>query len=180
MPRTFERRGRNHERDDDRVQAAIDVARRSRRFILVGGVAATAHGSARLTQDLDIVIVYDREPENIDRLVKALEILNPYPRGAPPGLPFLWDRETIHQGLNFTLSTTAGDIDLLGEIVGGGSFSNLQDHTVTLHIYGIQCLCLDLETLIHVKRAAGRPKDFEAIAELELIWNEQANGDPDH
>jgi len=30
-------------------------------FIIVGGAAAIAHGSARLTQDLDVV--YDRAPE---------------------------------------------------------------------------------------------------------------------
>jgi hypothetical protein len=28
---------------------------------------------------------------------------------------------------------------------------------------------LDLDALIRVKRAAGRPKDFEAIAELESL-----------
>ena len=31
---------------------------------------------------------------------------------------------------------------------------------------------LDLDKLIEVKRAAGRPKDFEAIAELEAIREE--------
>jgi len=56
-------------------------------FIIVGGAAATAHGSARLTQDLGIV--YRRTPENISRLVRALAPHEPYPRGAPPGLPFV-------------------------------------------------------------------------------------------
>ena len=36
-------------------------------FILVGGLAAIAHGSARLTQDVDVV--YRRTDVNIDRLV---------------------------------------------------------------------------------------------------------------
>jgi hypothetical protein len=35
------------------------------------------------------------------------------------------------------------------------------------------CLCLDLDKLIEVKRAAGRPKDLEAIAELEAIREER-------
>ncbi|PYO55521.1 MAG: hypothetical protein DMD83_19215, partial [Candidatus Rokuibacteriota bacterium] len=60
--------------------------------ILVGGVAATAHGSSRLTLDLDLV--YRRSPENIERLVAALAPLHPYLRGAPPGLPFRWDART--------------------------------------------------------------------------------------
>ena len=57
-------------------------------FIVVGGASAIAHGSARLTQDLDIV--YQRTPENLDRLVAALSDYKPYLRGAPPGLPFRW------------------------------------------------------------------------------------------
>ena len=75
------------------------------------GVAATIHGSARVTQDLDIV--YARTPENFARLVAALAPHAPYLRGAPPGLPFRWDAETIRRGLNFTLTTTLGDVDLL-------------------------------------------------------------------
>jgi hypothetical protein len=60
-------------------------------LILVGGVAATVHGSARLTRDVDVV--YARTDENIGRLVDALAPLSPYLRGAPPGLPFRWDAE---------------------------------------------------------------------------------------
>jgi hypothetical protein len=39
-------------------------------------------------------------------------------RGAPPGLPFRFDEAKIQSGLNFTLSTSLGDLDLLGEITG--------------------------------------------------------------
>ena len=140
-------------------------------FILVGGVAAAAHGAPRATFDVDVV--YDRSPENIARLVEALTPQKPYLRGAPPGLPFLWDAETIAHGLNFTLTTRLGDLDLLGEIVGGGSYVELLPHTVALSLFGMQCRCLDLAMLIQVKRAAGRPKDLEAIAELEALREEQ-------
>jgi hypothetical protein len=58
-------------------------------FIVVGGAAAIAHGSARLTQDLDIV--YERSVANLERLVAALGDEKPYLRGAPPGRPFVWD-----------------------------------------------------------------------------------------
>ena len=73
-------------------------------FIVVGGAAAIAHGSSRLTQDLDIV--YERSQKNLERLVGALENEKPYVRGAPPGLPFVWDLSTISRGLNFTLTTS--------------------------------------------------------------------------
>ncbi len=70
------------------------LAQASIEFIIVGGAAATAHGSARLTEDLDIV--YRRTDENVSRLIRALTPYEPYLRGAPPGLPFRWDELTIH------------------------------------------------------------------------------------
>lgn len=139
-------------------------------FILVGGVAARAHGSARLTQDVDVS--YSRSAPNLARLVAALAPLQPYLRGAPPGLPFEWSVATLRAGLNFTLTTTAGDIDLLGEIVGGGRYEDLLPHTITVTAFGRELRLLDLPWLIHVKRAAGRPKDLEVLAELEALAEE--------
>lgn len=137
----------------------------------MGGAAATAHGSARLTVDLDVV--YRRTPENIARLVSALNPLEPYLRGAPPGLPFDWSEETVRKGLNFTLTTKLGALDLLGEVTGGGNYEALLSDAVKLNVAGVECLCLGLRRLIEVKRAAGRPKDFDAIAELEVIEEER-------
>jgi predicted nucleotidyltransferase len=140
-------------------------------FIIIGGAAATAHGSARLTEDLDIV--YRRTEDNIARLVSALATYNPYLRGAPTGLPFKWEERTLRNGLNFTLHTTLGALDLFGEIAGGGDYDELLPHSIRLRIYGVECYCLGLERLIYVKRAAGRPKDLETIAELEAILEER-------
>jgi predicted nucleotidyltransferase len=141
------------------------------KFIIVGGAAATAHGSSRLTDDLDLV--YQREPENVRRLVETLGPHQPYLRGAPPGLPFTWDDETIWRGLNFTLTTDLGSVDLLGEITLGGTYERLLPHSIRLQVFGYECLCLGLERLIEVKRAAGRPKDLEAVAELQAILEER-------
>ncbi len=141
-------------------------------YILVGGAAATAHGSARLTLDLDIV--YRRAEDNIRRLASALAPYTPYLRGAPPGLPFTWDDRTIRRGLNFTLTTDLGPIDLLGEIVGGGGYDDLLPDCITIKAFGVACQCLGLPRLIQVKRAAGRPKDLEAVAELEAILEERS------
>jgi len=140
-------------------------------FIIVGGAAATAHGASRLTEDLDIV--YRRAAENLRHLVAALKDYAPYPRGAPLGLPFCWEERTIANGLNFTLTTTHGDLDILGEITGGGGYEQLLPHTVVLKLFGVECRCLSVSRLIEVKRAAGRPKDYDAIAELEAIQEER-------
>ena len=140
------------------------------RFIVVGGAAATAHGSARLTLDLDIV--YERSTDNVAHVVSALAPLHPYLRGAPAGLPFTFDAATLERGLNFTLTTDAGWVDLLGEITGGGTYAQLLPHTIAVTLFGRDSRVLDLPHLIAVKRASGRPKDLEAIAELEALLAE--------
>lgn len=134
------------------------------KFIVVGGAAAIAHGSARLTKDLDVV--YQRSAENIVHLVSALAPYKPYLRGAPEGLRFEWETATLVRGLNFTLTTTTGDIDLFGEIPGGGAYEQLAPAAVELSIFGSRCLCLSVQQLIRAKRATGRPKDCK----LSLSW----------
>jgi hypothetical protein len=143
-------------------------------FIIIGGMAATAHGSAHVTADL--AVVYGRSADNIARLAQALAPLAPYLRGAPPGLPFRFDAGTIRSGLNFTLTTVAGDLDVLGEATGGGTYEALLPHTEVHSVLGLDVRFVDLETLIRLKRAAGRPKDLERIAELEAIADERQKG----
>lgn len=141
------------------------------RFIIIGGIAGMAHGAARATYDIDIV--YSRDPDNVKRLVAALQPHQPYLRGAPPGLPFSWDARTVQGGLNFTLTTALGPIDLLGEVAGGGFYEELLPFSEELEVFGIKCRVVGLEKLIQLKRAAGRPKDFEAIAELQALLDER-------
>jgi hypothetical protein len=140
-------------------------------YVVVGGVAAKAQGSARFTADVDVV--YGRKKDNIERIVAAFASLHPYLRGAPPGLPFKWDVETIEHGLNFTLTTDLGDIDFLGEIVGGGGYEQLEPHIDRRWAFGVAVPCLSLEKLIEVKRAAARRKDLEAVAELIALLEER-------
>ncbi|MGO4882481.1 MAG: hypothetical protein ACLP59_16860 [Bryobacteraceae bacterium] len=136
-------------------------------FILVGGIAAAVHGSPRATQDVDVV--YRRTTGNLNRLVDALGPYHPHLRGAPPGLAFHLDLETLRRGCNFPLVTDLGWIDLLGEILGGGTYEELVAHSILEDVFGVRCYVTDLDTLIRMKRLAGRPRDFEVIAELELL-----------
>lgn len=140
------------------------------RFVIIGGVAATLHGSARVTYDLDVV--YDRSVDNLERLVAALSPFRPYLRGAPAGLPFRFDIETLTRGLNFTFTTTEGPIDLLGEVAGIGTYAAARQHAVEAELFGATTYFLELDALIAAKAAAGRPKDLEAIAELDAIREE--------
>ncbi|CAB1073184.1 hypothetical protein D1AOALGA4SA_1783, partial [Olavius algarvensis Delta 1 endosymbiont] len=125
----------------------------------------------RATFDLDVV--YSRDPDNIIHLVETLAPYSPYLRDAPDGLPFIFDQKTVQSGLNFTLTTQLGNLDLLGEVVGGGTYEDLLPYSQKIEVFGVRCFCLGIERLIRVKRAAGRPKDFEVVAELETILEEK-------
>jgi hypothetical protein len=135
-------------------------------YILIGGLAASVHGSARFTSDIDIL--YKRNKENIVKIVSALKNIKPYLRGAPKGLPFLLDEKTLEAGLNFTLTTELGYLDLFAEIPGG-KYDEVIQETFLVDVFEKKIICVNLKELIRLKKASGRPKDFEAIAELELI-----------
>ena len=141
------------------------------RFIVIGGGAAVAHGWARTTYDVDVV--YARDLANLQSIVAALAPHQPYLRGAPPGLPFRWDELTLQAGLNFTLTTTLGDLDILGEVAGGGTYEELLPSSEEMSVFGTRCRFVTLEKLIQLKRAAGRVKDLEVIAELEALLEER-------
>ncbi len=137
-------------------------------FVVIGGLAVISHGHVRATLDLDIC--YARTPENLERLVRALAELRPRLRGAPAELPFFWDVRTLRNGLNFTLTTTAGDIDVLGEVTGLGGYGELALRSETVDLYGTKVRIMSLADLIRSKAAAGRAKDLvdlEALRRLE-------------
>lgn len=140
-------------------------------FIVAGGVAANILGSARAT--LDLHVIYRRTVDNMQRLATCLAPLHPRLRGAPAELPFRLDLPTLKRGLNFTLTTDLGSLDLLGEITGGGTYEDLAAESLASSEFGPTARCLTLERLIATKRAAGRPKDLVALSELEVLLEER-------
>lgn len=145
----------------------LDVLIRHRvRFILVGGIAAQAHGSPSLTGDLDIC--YARDRDDLDRLAAALVDLSAVRRGLPadsPRMPPL-DARTLRAGGLFTLTTRYGDFDILATPDPGFDYQLLLDHAVTTVVHGAPVHIASLSDLIQMKRAAGRPKDR---IELEIL-----------
>lgn len=137
-------------------------------FIVVGGVAAAAHGATRITSDLDIVYQAD-DPANLHRLGQLLASWNAYPRGIDPGLPFIMDGRTLHSAPLLTLTSSEGDIDVLATISGVGGYSAISEHSEGVEAFGVKFRIIDLPTLIKAKRAAGRPRDFEHLPELEAL-----------
>jgi hypothetical protein len=136
-------------------------------FVIIGGLSATFHGSARITYDLDIC--YARTSANLRRLAAALAPFHPRPRGFPAGLPFVWDETTLRNGTIFTLQTQIGEIDLLAEVAGLGDFEAVKAHSMMVEAFDRRVAILDLPGLIRAKRAAGREKDLSALPELESL-----------
>jgi hypothetical protein len=135
------------------------------RFVLVGGLAAKAHGSPTLTVDIDIC--YARDGDNLERLAAALGELGTVLRGAPRDLPFHPDRRTLERGDMFTFTTDYGDLDILGTPSGTTGFDELDANAVEAELdEGLVVRICALDDLIRMKRAAGRPKDR---VELEIL-----------
>ena len=133
-------------------------------FVLIGGVAAGIHGSPYVTYVVDFC--YDRSRENVDRLARALAPIHPTLREAPPDLPFRLDSATITAGLNFTLETDFGPLDLFGEVAPFGQYSETIRHSEIIELFGLPVRVLSLESLIKSKQAVGRRKDLLVLPEL--------------
>ena len=85
-------------------------------FVVIGGIASVLHGSARNTFDLDICFATDAR--NLERLGSVLVRLKARLRGAPGDVPFIPDACTLQQSGVLTLTTIAGDLDVLARQIG--------------------------------------------------------------
>ncbi len=152
------------------------LARLEVRYVLIGGLAAVTQGSPVVTNDLDIC--YDRRPDNLERLAAALTELQARLRGAPEGLPFLLDAETLRRGDCFTFSTTAGPLDVLGTPSGSTGYDDLAMRAVTVDLNGPPVMVAAVADLIAMKRAAGHVKDHAHVLHLEALREELERPDP--
>jgi predicted nucleotidyltransferase len=144
-----------------------ELRRRDVRFVLIGGLAAIAHGSAYNTNDLDIC--YDPAEDNVRTLIHVLQGWNAYPRGWEAGLPWLLDLRTFRTTPILTLSTEEGDIDLLDRVEGVGDFQACLAASKRVELGEGDVQVINLDALIRAKKAAGRAKDRERIIELEAL-----------
>jgi predicted nucleotidyltransferase len=146
-------------------------------FVVVGGVAGLAHGSAYPTYDLDVA--YARDRENVARLVAALAEIGVTLRGAPADLPFQLEARTIEKGANFTFDSPNGSFDILGDAAGIGSYDELRREAILATIDGIEVRVASIDHLIAMKRAANRTKDKLMLEEYIVLADEQAKAEAD-
>lgn len=147
--------------------ALLEVLLRHRvQFVLIGGLAAQAHGSPSLTGDLDIC--YARDRNNLERLAAALVELAAVRRGLPKNAPRMppLDARTLRAGGLFTLTTRYGNFDVLADPDPGFDYARLMERSITIVAHGVPVHVASLHDLMDMKRAAGRPKDR---IELEIL-----------
>ena len=143
------------------------LTREKVKFVVIGGVAAAAHGSSRVTNDLDIC--YGADTGNVGNLASLLARWRAYPRGVEQGLPFIMDERTLKSAPVMTLTTNEGDIDVMDRVAGVGDYDDVRKHSEKISALGVNFRVLDLPSLIKAKRAAGRPRDFDHLPELEAL-----------
>lgn len=140
-------------------------------FVVIGGIAGGAHGSAYPTYDLDIA--YRRDRKNLQRLARVLRSLGATLRGAPPDLPFQLDAKTLAEGANFTFDTQHGPLDVLAYPEGAASYDRLRGDAVVIRVASREIRVASLDHLIAMKDAAGRTKDrlmameYRTLADLQ-------------
>lgn len=123
-----------------------------------------------VTFDLDVC--YRRDPENLERLATALQSIHARLRGVDDDVQFLLDAETLEKGDGFTFVTDVGPFDILGTPAGTSGYDGLAAGAIEMDVGGFSVLVADIADLIAMKQAAGRPKDREAIENLEALRDE--------
>jgi len=138
-------------------------------FVLIGGLAATAHGSPHLTYDVDITP--DTHRENLARLSAALKELGARIRtqGVEGGLAFDHDADSLAASGVWNLTTDFGDLDISLRPTGTDGFDDLARSAVSVQAYGVAIRIAALEDVIRSKQAADRDKDRLTLPTLREI-----------
>ena len=142
------------------VEAKLD-------FVIVGGLAATIHGVAEPTRDLDVCIAPTRETWTL--VADLIRPLNPRDALTPDKRPIRPGVEELVTDRNLYVLTDLGRVDFLGEVPPLGELQAVARHAQIVEIDGMQVRVISLDDLIRVKEHVRRPKDLEVAAELRAI-----------
>lgn len=153
--------------------AILDVLRSHRvDYVVIGGMAAVAHGSPLLTEDIDVVPRGHRE--NLERLSAALDELDAKVRnGDEAPIPFGHDATRLAACVFWNLTTKHGDLDISFQPSGTEGYADLVREAVTVRIAGEPVVVASLSDIIRSKEAAGRDKDRRSLPILRELLAEQ-------
>ncbi len=152
---------------EDFIKILHTLVRGNVEFVVIGGFAATLHGSAQITRDVDICMRLGAE--EVSQLRKALAELRPLHRMTNPRLSFLVHPNFKAEMKNLYLLTDAGVLDVLTEVAGVGTFAEVVKHAHVDEVEGVPVRILSLLDLITCKETVGRDKDLLVAKELRAI-----------
>lgn len=136
-------------------------------FVVVGGIAATMHGSSRDTFDLDICPSQDRE--NLEALGRALLEIGARLRGIEEDVPFVPDARALRGMQILTLDTDLGPLDVLMRPDGSPPYSRLRSRAQRMSMGPASVMVASIDDLLEMKKSADRKKDQADVEELEAI-----------
>jgi hypothetical protein len=132
-------------------------------FFVVGGVAAQLEGAPILTLDLDVL--FDKTPENLDRLLAALQELKARYRD-PAGRHIEPDMSKLETMRMHLLLTELGALDVLSVIGNGLTYQDLAARTILYELGEMRVRVLELKAVIETKEHANRDKDRAVLPVL--------------
>lgn len=153
--------------EPDPLEILRALERHGVRYVLIGAAAARIAGVPVVTEDVDITPATD--PENLERLAAALRELGARLRSLtePEGVAFPVDAEMLTGAEMWTLSTSAGDLDLCFMPTGTRGYNDLRREASRERLgRGLIVSVASLRDVIRSKEAAGRDKD---LAQLPLL-----------
>ena len=150
--------------DYERLAEALN--RHRVRYVVIGAIAAIAHGYPLTTQDLDITPAND--PPNLERLAAALRELEARLRVPEDeaGLEFPVDARMLSQADTWALVTRFGPLDLVFSPAGTGGYDDLRRDARTIELGDTQFAVASLADVIRSKEAANREKDRAQLPAL--------------
>jgi hypothetical protein len=134
-------------------------------FVLVGALAAVAQGAPLTTFDVDVV--HRREGENVEKLLEFLSSVDARYRGRPAGQVLRPTSDALLGDGHQLLSTSLGQLDILGAVEGGRGYDDLVGASITVHVEGQPVKVLGLKALAELKREATSAKGRLALAVIE-------------
>lgn len=146
-------------------------------YVVIGGLAAIAHGHTRNTRDVDLMAASDAA--NLGRLAAAFRELGARLSGVDAHLLEIdiYDPTTLANGANFTLETDAGGLDYFSDVPGAVPYPELRARALVVDLEGLRITVAGLDDLIRMKQASGRPQDLSDIAALTAEEHRRPAGD---
>lgn len=132
-------------------------------YVLIGGLAVQTHGHVRTTNDADLIPAPD--PANLERLASALRALGARVLNAGQE-DIEVDAKMLPRATIWQFATRDGGIDVMHDVPGGRSYSELSDRALHVRLGEIEVPVVGLDDLIQMKLARGRPLDLADVAAL--------------